>query len=230
MEQTIIQGLKNAFETNKEFQGFEYADLKPEYLLKYHIGSKIKENYPDFKIRFETPTMIFFNDSIEKNKLLTSSRFEDKRNKEEIRKGFIDIAVYDANFQANSLVEVKLVNPQNSYVLKDLKRIVDFISAENICTIKFGYFVYVFKNKIFSSPDQIQSDIDQSYAKARQYIDKLDKEVVKGLNISLTGCSIGYYSHFENDKEMEEKDSLFDLGELIIENVHYIGIVIKIAC
>ncbi|MZP83337.1 MAG: hypothetical protein GT596_11550 [Bacteroidales bacterium] len=235
MEKSILQGLRNAFEKNNELRGFNvpksdgtikvgYADLKPEFFIQCQIAFQIKTDFSDYEIALEVPTELFKNSSVDINERLSLNSFFRKW---KIHKnGFLDIGIYDINSKAICPIEIKLINPQKKRILKDLKRLLDFLNNDN-STIDCAYFVYIYKEKIHYSLEQITTDITNANNKIQKLLNA-KFENYKNKFIFDSCCeSIGSYSNFESSDQMDGYEPL-DLGELISENIHYVGVVIKI--
>ncbi|MEB2782161.1 hypothetical protein U3A58_17345 [Algoriphagus sp. C2-6-M1] len=225
MEVSILKGLRNAFTENIELRGFDYANLKPEYLLKYKIATQIKSDFPDYKIELEARTEKFHQRSYEIGDFMTEPSFYNKWGIE--RSGFIDIAIYNSDFKAICPIEVKLINPQIILVEEDLIRLLDYLKAFDRSSIEGAYFVYIYKKKVFESLEQKQKDIDSAKVKAKNMICNFSHEIKSRLEYDFFCESIGEFTNFETNDEMEGLDQ-FELGELIRENFHYVGVVIKI--
>lgn len=235
MEKSILEGLKKALKKNNELQGYGtfrsdgtmksgYADLKPEFLIQCIIAFQIKDDFPLYVIKIEEPTRSFKDASVEINERLSLTSSFWKWNIG--RKGFIDIGIYDEKNKPICPIEIKIVNPQKSRILKDLKRLVDFLESDN-SSIKSGYFVYIYKEIIHYSSEQIPNDRKKAKSKIQELLEfsfKYDKEKY----IIEPFCdTIGSYSNFESLDQTDEYES-HDLAELINENIHYVGIIVKI--
>ena len=225
MESSIFRGLRNAFEVNKELQGFEYADLKPEYLLTCQVAFQIRADYPDYKIKLEDSTKSFKAEAGAKIDIINYSEFQKKY--KITRNGSVDIGIYDANFRSICPIEIKLINPQREKSHKDLLRLIEYLDDNNNGTISDACFVYIFKEKIFTSNEQIPQDIAKAIENTNKLIDK-DFAVYKNqFQFKIFAESIGGFSNFENINEMDGIDP-YELGEFINEHIHFVGVIIKI--
>jgi hypothetical protein len=176
-------------------------------------------------VKLEDKTREFKDSSHELNDFMEYPNFY--RKWEITRSGFIDIAIYDPDYKPIYPIEVKLINPQKKRAQEDLVRLLDFLNGVERSTIKGGFFVYVFKKRIFGSLEQIPNDRENALTQAKKLISDLTHKVKSSLEYEYFCESIGNYTNFEIDNDMVGLDP-FDLGELITENLHYVGVVIKI--
>jgi hypothetical protein len=106
----ILSGLRAACSDSVAFNGFEYPDIKPEYLLTVNVAQQIKRECEDLVIRLEETTSEVAKKCLPGAAKDLIEYFTNLKNFEEkvSRDGKFDIVLYPDSYRENALAVVEL--------------------------------------------------------------------------------------------------------------------------
>lgn len=237
LNSSIIKGIYYAYEDSAKFNGFINPIIKPEYLITVNVAKSIREDF-DLIIKLEEPTDNFLNESADKLDILNHyqyiKHFKETK-EEELRKGRIDIVLYDKDGKKNVLpIEIKGFDTptrNKQRLFDDINRLLLFMSDDSgHGNIKFSTVAFIQETKVI-----IESEIAESLLNIKKEYTKII-EAVYGDYLNDFKFEIHTEKVFDNlFKSQAELDSIptystvddCSLDDIIDEIGLFIGVIIS---
>jgi hypothetical protein len=225
LDKAIFQGLRDACFESVRFNQFLYPDIKPEYLLTVNIAQSLLAEFPDeFVIKIEEQTEDFKRTSTELGDLIRF--FNTLKNFVIERNGRIDIGLHNKLGDSIGLIEVKGFNQPDNLIVKDIERIIDFLSdTHGLNNIYFGVSAFLVEHKMCCLKTKKQEGIDSFKDRYSKLIDSEFKEHYGTIDFKINVDTS--YDELMTDEEFESIDDE-DMADTLKEKAHYIGVAIEV--
>jgi hypothetical protein len=221
----IFRGLTNACYESVNFNQFLYPDIKPEYLLTVNIAQSLFFGFPDeLIIKIEEQTEEFKRTSTEIGDLMRF--FKTLKNFVIERNGRVDIGLHNKIGDSIGLIEVKGFNQPDNLIVKDIKRIINFLSdTHGLNNIYFGISAFLVEHKMCYFKTKKQEGIDSFKDRYNKLIESEFKEYFGTFDFEIYVETS--YNELLTEEEFESIDDE-DMADTLKEQAHYIGVVIEV--
>jgi hypothetical protein len=222
---SICNGLKNACIDSIRFNGFDFPDIKPEYLITVNVAQSIKSSFPELVLRLEESTSVVTDKCLlNEGDIFAALRARNSFAVE--REGRIDIVLYDSAYKERVLgiLEIKGFNIDTTVLLLDVARICDFLRAPS--NIESGAVAFLQQDK----KCYLVSQMDEGIQRNKEKYSKI-------IQTAMLNTSFEFTVHCETVHENNLMDSFTDLNGMedadiadrLSECAHYVGIVIVVS-
>lgn len=223
----VLNGLAEACNDSVAFNGFEYPDIKPEYLLTVNVAQQIRRECDDLAIRLEEKTSEVVEKCIPDASKDLMEYFTNLKNFGEkiSREGKFDIVLYPNSYREKvmAVVELKGFQASTNGIQEDIRRIAEFLVEDT--TLQFGLVAYIRDDRKCFTKARMAGRVEQVRIR---YQKLLNKHFNNNLQITTTAdARTVYETLFKNDEEINSFDDE-DLGDEVKERVHYVGVIVLV--